>query len=85
MEISEIFRLLLEGPEIETKSEIAFICNVSPQALNCWKRFPSRHCRKLEFASGGRVTRYQMRPDIFGCGPDDWSDIKNNASGCAAA
>lgn len=85
MEISEIFTLLLAGPEIDTKSEVAFICNVSPQALNCWKRIPSQHCRKLEFATGGRVTRYQMRPDIFGSGPNDFSDIENDASDSAAA
>lgn len=85
MDIIEIFELLLNGSEIKTKSQIAELCNVTPQALKCWKRIPAQHCRKLEVASGGRVTRYQMRPDIFGPGLGDDSDLVDDLAGIIAA
>lgn len=84
MEIADVFRLLLSCPEFEKKCQIAGVCNVSPQALNCWKRIPSEHCRRLEYATGGKVTRYQMRPDIFGRGPEDWSDLQDDEESAAA-
>lgn len=30
---------------------------------------PAKHCLKIEFITGGQVTRYQLRPDIFGKAP----------------
>jgi len=74
--IAEIFSTLIKCPEIKTKTRIADICKVKPPALNCWTRVPAGHVRKLEKASGGVLTRYQMRPDVFGPGPNDDSDLK---------
>lgn len=30
---------------------------------------PSKHCRKIEELTKGKVTRYDLRPDIFGKDP----------------
>jgi DNA-binding transcriptional regulator YdaS (Cro superfamily) len=47
----------------------AEICGVTPGAVSQWVtkgRVPVAHCLTLESATEGRVTRYQLRPDIFG-------------------
>ncbi|MFL1405399.1 YdaS family helix-turn-helix protein [Marinobacter sp. M1N3S26] len=74
-DVNVIFHRLKQHPEIRTKTRIAEICGVSPQSLNCWTRIPAEYVRRLEHASGGSVTRYEMRPDVFGPGPDDDSDL----------
>lgn len=33
-------------------------------------RAPAEHCRAIEEAVEGRVTRYQLRPDVFGTRPE---------------
>jgi DNA-binding transcriptional regulator YdaS (Cro superfamily) len=30
---------------------------------------PSERCREVELAVGGKVTRYELRPDVFGPEP----------------
>lgn len=75
VKIDRVFKKLIDCPEIRTKARIAEICEVTPPAINCWKVVPARHARKLELASKGKVTRYEMRPDVFGPGPDDDSDL----------
>lgn len=76
--LEEIIDRLKSHPDIRTKTRIAEICGVPRQSLRFWTRIPSEYCRKLELASGGAVTRYQMRPEVFGPGPGDDSDLKNN-------
>lgn len=71
MHLDTIFEKLKAHPDIKTKRKVAEICGISPPALNYWKRVPSEHCIELEQASGGTVTRYEMRPDVFGVAPDD--------------
>lgn len=44
--------------------------NVSAQAVSQWERCPPHRCIQLEHATCRRVTRYQLRPDIFGDGSD---------------
>lgn len=75
MTFDEIITALKRSPRIKTKSRIAWICGVSPQALNCWRRIPAEYARKLEHASEGAVTRYDMRPDVFGPAAGDDSDL----------
>lgn len=41
---------------------------ISSQAVSQWARVPARRCVALEQASGGRVTRHELRPDVFGPG-----------------
>lgn len=31
---------------------------------------PAEHCRAIEYATGGKVTRYNLRPDVFGDSPN---------------
>lgn len=42
--------------------------SVTPQAVSKWKRkgVPAERCREIEEATGGKVTRYELRPDVFG-------------------
>lgn len=75
MTIEQIISRLKACPEIGTKTRIGDICGVSIQAVRGWKRIPSEHCRRLEFASSGAVTRYEMRPDVFGPAFNDDSDL----------
>lgn len=71
MLVEELLEKLAAHPEIKTKAEIARLCGVSKQALQFWRRIPAEYCRRLERACDGTVTRYQMRPDVFGTGPED--------------
>lgn len=75
MQPEEIIDRLKAHPKIRTKTRIAEICGVPRQSLRFWTRVPSEYCRKLEIACDARVTRYQMRPDVFGPGPNDDSDL----------
>ena len=54
-----------------SKAAVARACEVKPQSLQNWRRIPAEYCRTLERACDGRITRYEMRPDVFGTGPDD--------------
>jgi len=43
---------------------------ITAQAVSKWEGgIPANRCILLEQISGGAVTRYQMRPDIFGEAP----------------
>lgn len=75
MKAPEIIEAVISCPEIKTKTRLADICGVKPQAIQCWTRIPAEYCRLIERASKGAITRYQMRPDIFGPGPNDDSDL----------
>lgn len=77
VDVAVIFERLKQCDGIRTKTRIASICNVSPQSLSDWTRIPAEYVRRLERASGGSVTRYEMRPDVFGPGPEDESDLDN--------
>ncbi len=74
MHLDTIFEKLKSHPKIRTKRKVAEICGISPPSLNYWKRVPSKYCIELEQASDGAVTRYDMRPDVFGACPDDCKD-----------
>jgi len=74
MHLNKIFERLKAHPDIKTKRKVAEICGISPPALSYWKRVPSEHCIDLEVASEGAVTRYEMRPDVFGVSPDRRKD-----------
>lgn len=75
MQLEDILECLKAHPSIRTKTRIADICGVSRQSLRFWTQVPAEYCRKLERACEGEVTRYQMRPDVFGLGPNDDSDL----------
>ena len=51
------------------QNQMAEICGVTRQAVYKWVkagRPPAHQCRTIEAATGALVTRYQLRPDIFG-------------------
>lgn len=66
MEIETILLRLKASPNIRTKTRIADICGVSVQSLRTWTRVPAEYCIWLEIESDSAVTRYEMRPDVFG-------------------
>ena len=43
---------------------------ITTSAVHQWRKVPAEHCLTLEVATQGQVTRYEMRPDIFGPAPD---------------
>lgn len=75
MKAEKIVQAIIASPKIRTQTRLAEICRVKPQAIQCWTRVPAQHCRAIEYESGGHITRYQMRPDVFGNGPNDVSDL----------
>jgi DNA-binding transcriptional regulator YdaS (Cro superfamily) len=50
-------------------SSLASLCNVTPQAVFKWvkkNKAPADRCIKIEELTNGLVTRYELRPDVFG-------------------
>lgn len=45
---------------------VAALFGINSQAVSQWKRVPVDRCRALEDATNGAVTRFDMRPDVFG-------------------
>ena len=46
-------------------TQLAKILNISRPAIYQWKRVPAERVIAIESATGGRVTRHQLRPDIY--------------------
>lgn len=58
----------------QTKARLAEVCKQRPQEITRWVKRgqpPARYCLAIEDATGGLVTRYDLRPDVFGQAPDD--------------
>lgn len=53
-------------PEFGSYAAIAGALGLSREAVRKWKSIPAEHCRRIEAHLGGKVTRYQLRPDVFG-------------------
>ena len=53
------------------QSALARLVGVSPQLVHSWKRFgvPPHRAVQIEAATGGKVKRGELRPDIFGAKP----------------
>lgn len=43
---------------------------IKTQAVSQWETCPVNHVLTLESATGGQVTRYDLRPDIYGRQPE---------------
>ena len=59
----------------QTGAALARVCGVSRQAVHSWKSIPAEHCIAIEAATNGRLTRYALRPDVFG------QQVDNNNAG----
>jgi DNA-binding transcriptional regulator YdaS (Cro superfamily) len=63
-------------------ADLARQLGVSRQLVSHWRtgrcRVPAERCRDIERATGGKVTVYDLRPDIFGTSAPS-SDVDNAA------
>lgn len=53
---------------VGTKAELGRRIGVTGQAVGQWARVPPRRVIAVEAATGGRVSRHRLRPDIY---PED--------------
>ncbi|MDQ7996093.1 MAG: helix-turn-helix domain-containing protein [Luteibacter sp.] len=58
----------------EGQAALARAIKVQSQVVWQWaddrRPVPAHHCLAIEAACKGAVTRYELRPDVFGAGPD---------------
>ena len=54
-----------------SKSALARCLGITPQAIQFWERVPADRVLAVEAAVQGRITRHEMRPDVFGNPPPD--------------
>jgi DNA-binding transcriptional regulator YdaS (Cro superfamily) len=52
-----------------TAAKLARAVGVTPQALGQWDECPPKRVLAVEAATNGAVTRYELRPDIYGPAP----------------
>jgi DNA-binding transcriptional regulator YdaS (Cro superfamily) len=52
--------------EIGSATKLAEIAGVSLPAVSQWDEIPIKHVLKIEKAVKSKITRYDMRPDIYG-------------------
>lgn len=68
-EITQQAVKLAGGPSKVSEAIIATGKKCSPQAVSQWVRVPDIYVRLVEELGGGKMTRYRIRPDIFGEAP----------------
>ncbi|MFJ5253768.1 transcriptional regulator [Pseudomonas sp. NPDC088414] len=76
----DIFEVLRQ--QVHSQSALARALGISPQALDGWRRrkqIPAERVLDIERITEFRVTRYMLRPDIFGAAPES---IQMKAHGC---
>lgn len=57
---------------VGTAADLARAVGVVPMAVSQWrkrKQVPAERCLQIEAATAGKVTRYDLRPDIYGKQP----------------
>jgi len=58
-----------------TQSQLAKSLDVTPVLVHQWakekRQVPAERCRAIEAATNGAVTRYELRPDVFGEKPPE--------------
>ena len=47
-------------------ADLARLLGISPSAISQWVRVPYRRALQIEARTAGRVTRAELRPDLFG-------------------
>ncbi len=69
METTQTLALLAAIEACGNAIQLARAIGVTPQAITFWKRrgrVPAERVIAVEAATGGRVTRDQLRPDLYG-------------------
>lgn len=49
--------------------DLARLLGLTESAISQWKRIPPNRAIEIEEKTGGKVTRYELRPDFFGPAP----------------
>jgi DNA-binding transcriptional regulator YdaS (Cro superfamily) len=49
-----------------SNADLARLLNITPSAISQWVRVPYRRALQIEARTAGRVTRQDLRPDLFG-------------------
>lgn len=57
---------LMKHPAFGSYAAVARVCEVSREAVRHWKSIPPTHCLAIEKFTNGKLTRYRLRPDVFG-------------------
>jgi DNA-binding transcriptional regulator YdaS (Cro superfamily) len=63
---------------IGSQQALADLLGVKPPSVSEWRkrgRPPAERCIAIEDATGGQVTRYALRPDVFGDAPPVVADL----------
>lgn len=55
--------------EVGSAAELSRMLGIKPSAICPWERCPAEHVMEVEYRTEGKVTRYQLRPDIYGEDP----------------
>lgn len=56
----------------KTQDAFAAVLGVRSASISGWRKrgkVPAERCVAIEQATHGQVTRYQLRPDVFGAAP----------------
>ncbi len=51
----------------KSKSATARALDITPQSVGGWQKVPVDHCLRLEELTG--ISRYELRPDVYGDPP----------------
>lgn len=69
------------GGERGKDIDIARLLGISPAAVSRWGGVvPPNRAIQIEKKSGGKVTRFEIRPDYFGAGPNPDDTVGNGAT-----
>lgn len=59
---------------VGTKIAIARHLGITKGAVSQWTTIPAEHVLAIEKLTGGRVTRYELRPDLYTSGQPHRTD-----------
>ena len=69
-----------------SQDRLAEALNLKSPSITGWRsrnRVPAERCREIEEATEGLVTRYQLRPDVFGDAPAVLPVATDTSLGCS--
>ena len=69
--------------EVGTQAALAAILGIKSPSISEWRKrgkVPADRCIAIERATNGAVTRYELRPDVFGTKPAEPSREVTNAA-----